>query len=89
MLSGRRRAASIEDLLGGLGDGEQLAEIVRLGARLVLQRAIEEEVTAFLGRARYERTSGGSEGRRAVYGGADILPVRAGEGATAARTPRT
>jgi putative transposase len=27
----------------------------RLGARLVLQRAVEDEVTAFLGRARYER----------------------------------
>jgi putative transposase len=33
-----------------------LAELGRLGARLVLQRAVEDEVTAFLGRARYERT---------------------------------
>src|SRR5262252_1198295 len=49
--------AAIEELLAeGLGDGERLAEIGRLGARLVLQRAVEEEVTAFLGRARYERT---------------------------------
>ncbi len=49
---------AIEELLAeGLGDGERLAEIGRLGARLVLQRAIEEEVTAFLGRARYERTA--------------------------------
>src|SRR2546423_10055618 len=49
--------AAIEELLDeGLGDGERLAEIGRLGARLVLQRAVEEEVTAFLGRARYERT---------------------------------
>jgi len=50
--------AAIEELLaGGLGDGERLAEIGRLGARLVLQRAVEEEVTAFVSRARYERTS--------------------------------
>jgi hypothetical protein len=50
--------AAIEELLAeGLGDGERLAEIGRLGARLVLQRAMEEEVTAFLGRARYERTA--------------------------------
>ena len=49
--------SAIEELLGhGLGDGEQLAEIGRLGARLVLQRAIEEEVATFLKRARYERT---------------------------------
>lgn len=34
-------------------DPEGLAELGRLGARLVLQRSLEEEVTAFLGRARY------------------------------------
>ena len=45
--------AAIEEFLTeGLGDdGERLAEIGRLGARLVLQRAVEEEVTAFLGGA--------------------------------------
>jgi putative transposase len=49
--------SAIDELLSqGLGDGEQLAEIGRLGARLVLQRAIEEEVATFLKRARYERT---------------------------------
>ncbi len=48
--------AAIDELLSeGLGDAEQLAEIGRLGARLVLQRALEEEVSEFLGRARYER----------------------------------
>ena len=49
--------AAIEELLAdGVEDGERLTEIGRLGARLVLQRAVEEGVTAFLGRARYERT---------------------------------
>ncbi len=49
--------AAIDELLSeGLGDAEQLAEIGRLGARLVLQRAVEEEAAEFLGRARYERT---------------------------------
>ena len=49
--------AAIEEFLAeGLGDGERLAEIGRLGARLVLQKALEEEVASFLGRARYERT---------------------------------
>jgi transposase-like protein len=43
-------------LLGGLDDADRLTELGRLGAQLVLQRAVEEEVTAFLGRARYERT---------------------------------
>jgi len=49
--------AQIADLLSrGIDDNEQLAELGRLGTRLVLQRAVEDEVTAFLGRARYERT---------------------------------
>jgi transposase-like protein len=45
-----------EVLLGGLDDPDRLSELGRLGARLVLHRAVEEEVAAFLGRARYERT---------------------------------
>jgi transposase-like protein len=49
-------AAIEEVLLGGLDDPDRLSELGRLGAQLVLQRAVEEEVTAFLGRARYERT---------------------------------
>src|SRR3954465_6731426 len=50
--------AQVAELLsGGIEDNEQLAELGRLGTRLVLQRAVEDEVTAFLGRARYERTS--------------------------------
>jgi putative transposase len=48
----------IEELLGSQEafDSVTLAELGRLGARLVMQRALEEEVAAFLGRARYERT---------------------------------
>ena len=54
-----RLEAQIAELLGsGLGEvGEQLFELGRLGARLALQRAVEDEVTAFLQRARYERTA--------------------------------
>jgi transposase-like protein len=49
--------AQIADLLSqGVDDNEQLAELGRLGTRLVLQRAVEDEVAAFLSRARYERT---------------------------------
>ena len=55
--SARLEERIAELLSSGLSeDGEHLAELGRLGARLVLQRAVEEEVTAFLGRARYERT---------------------------------
>ena len=53
-----RLEAEIEELVGTelAANGEKLAELGRLGARLVLQRAVEDEVTAFLGRARYQRT---------------------------------
>lgn len=42
-------------VLDGVSDPERLAELGRLGAQLVIQRAIEDEVAAFLGRTRYER----------------------------------
>lgn len=43
-------------LLNGTGGPDQLSELGRLGAQLILQRAVEEELEAFLGRARYART---------------------------------
>jgi putative transposase len=66
--SARLEAQSAELLSAGLGDADTLAELGRLGARLVLQRAVEDKVTVFLGRARYERTpeaTGSRDGPRA------------------------
>ncbi len=42
-------------LLDGVTDPERLAQLGRLGAQLVIQRAMEDEVAVFLGRARYAR----------------------------------
>jgi transposase-like protein len=54
--SARLEAQIAELLSGGISaDAENIAELGRLGFRLVLQRAVDEEVAAFLGRARYER----------------------------------
>jgi putative transposase len=41
----------------GVGDSprESLSELAKLGARLIIQRAVEDEFDAWLGRARYER----------------------------------
>ena len=51
--SARLEAQIAELLTQGLAvDRERLAELGRLGARLVLQRAGDEEVAAFLSRAR-------------------------------------
>jgi putative transposase len=50
--------AQIDQLLSvGIGENprESLSELARLGARLIIQRAVEDEFDAWLGRARYER----------------------------------
>ena len=57
----------IDELLGvGVGDNprESLSELARLGARLIIQRAVEDEFDAWLGRARYERRPGYQRGLR-------------------------
>jgi hypothetical protein len=48
----------IDELLSkGMVDDPQkmLGDLARLGARLIIQRAVEEEFDGWLGRARYER----------------------------------
>jgi putative transposase len=50
--------ARIDRLLAvGVGENprESLSELAKLGARLIIQRAVEDEFDAWLGRARYER----------------------------------
>ena len=48
--------------------GKPLSEAARLGAQLMLQKALEEEVSEFLGRGRYERSGdGGLAGYRNGY----------------------
>jgi putative transposase len=51
-----RFRSELDDALAGVGDELDPIETVgRLGARLILQQALEDEVTEFLGRQRYER----------------------------------
>ncbi len=56
-----------ELLAGGVAAGDPegaLSELASLGARLIIQRAVEEEFDAWLGRARYERKSEAAPGKR-------------------------
>jgi putative transposase len=62
-----------DDLLAGVdGVADPVERIGRLGARLILQQALEDEVSEFLGRERYERAEesvshrNGYESRRVV-----------------------
>ena len=60
----------IDKLLSrGLVDDAQkmLSELARLGARLIIQRAVEEEFDTWLGRARYERKPDAGPGKRNVF----------------------
>jgi transposase-like protein len=46
----------LHDLVAGVGEEDDPIEAIgRLGARLILQQALEEELSEFLGRERYER----------------------------------
>ncbi|MGZ4287117.1 MAG: IS256 family transposase [Solirubrobacteraceae bacterium] len=59
--------ARIDQLLAvGVGENprETLSELAKLGARLIIQRAVEDEFDAWLGRARYERRADDQRGVR-------------------------
>ena len=65
----------IEGLLAvGVGDNprESLSELARLGARLIIQRAVEDEFDAWLGRARYERRPDYQRGLRNYESGTNL-----------------
>ena len=55
----------------GVGENprETLSELARLGARLIIQRAVEDEFDAWLGRARYERRAADQCGERSEESG--------------------
>jgi len=68
----------IEKGLGELKQRSSLAELTRIGARMMLGVAVEEEFTAFLGRDYYERRTNqegsrsGSKPRTIKIGSGDI-----------------
>jgi putative transposase len=78
----------LDEVLAGIGEAEDPVEAVaRLGARLILQQALEDEVTDFVGRARYERVDGVGE---VIYrnGFQDPSTVRTTSGPAVIERPR-
>jgi hypothetical protein len=72
--------ASLDKLLakGMVNDPQKmLSELARLGARLIIQRAVEEEFDTWLGRGRYERRP---ERQRGLRNGFRSRRVQTGEG---------
>jgi putative transposase len=64
---------------------KMLSELARLGARLIIQRAVEEEFDTWLGRARYERRPEAAPGMR---NGFRPRRVQTGEGALRIEIPQ-
>jgi transposase-like protein len=62
-----------------------VSELGRLGVRLVLQRAVEEEVDDWLGRARYERRAEAAPGKRNGY---PSRRLQTGEGEIVVEVPQ-
>ena len=78
----------IDQLLAvGVGENprESLSELAKLGARLIIQRAVEEEFDAWLGRARYERRPQAPPGLR---NGFRPRRVQTGEGELQVEIPQ-
>ena len=85
----------IERLLAvGVGENprESLSELAKLGARLIIQRAVEDEFDAWLGRARYERRPAYQRGLRnyesGLRNGFRPRPVQTAEGELEVEIPQ-
>jgi putative transposase len=83
-----RLRRELDAVLKGITEEQDPIEVVaRLGARLILQQALEDEVTEFVGRGRHERADGEEE---VIYrnGFADPSTVRTTSGPAVIERPR-
>ncbi len=82
-----RLRRELDEVLAGVGEHDDPVEAVaRLGARLILQHALEDEVTEFLGRKRYERAGGA--GSAVSRNGYEPRTVKTTSGAVEVERPR-
>ena len=85
----RRLQAEIDEVFAG---GEDLAGAIErvavLGARLLLQTAIEAEVSAFLGRERYERAAASEDARAGMRNGYCPTTVKTTAGPVTLERPK-
>ncbi len=85
----QRVRAEIDELFASDGDlGDILEEVARLGARLLLQTALEAEVGEFLGRNRYERRQGAKAARAGSRNGYCPTTVKTTAGEVTLQRPK-
>ena len=84
-----RIRAEIDELFASGGDlGEALEAVARLGARLLLQTALEAEVTGFLGRDRYERHTQAEEATSGSRNGYSPITIKTTSGPVTLARPK-
>jgi putative transposase len=81
--------AEIDALFGGDRElGEVIEDVARLGARLIIQTALEAEVDAFLGRARYQRSARAEDARPGSRNGYSLATVKTTAGPVTVARPK-
>jgi putative transposase len=81
--------AEIDALFDGERElGEVIEDVARLGARLIIQTALEAEVEVFLGRARYQRTAAAVDARPGSRNGYSPATVKTTAGPVMVARPK-
>jgi putative transposase len=84
-----RIRVEIDELFASRGDlGDILEKVAQLGARLLLQSALEAEVTEFLGRNRYERRHGDDHARDGSRNGYNSITIKTTAGPVVLGRPK-
>jgi transposase-like protein len=84
-----RIRAEIDALFGGSRElGEVIEDVARLGARLIIQTAVEAEVEVFLGRARYQRSAAAEDARPGMRNGYCPVTVKTTAGPVTVARPK-
>jgi len=84
-----RLRVEIDEVFAVSGDlAGAVEQVARLGARLLLQAALEAEVSEFLGRERYARQRGSEDAREGMRNGYCPTTVRTTAGAVTLERPK-
>lgn len=84
-----RLRAEIDELFAGSGDlSGAIEQVARLGARLLLQSALEAEVTEFLGRERYAKAALTPEANEGMRNGYAPVTVKTTAGPVTLQRPK-